>query len=88
MRIMRNNACALFFPGAFNGAAEHRSCTHECQHLKTIADSPLRCITVGTAIKTTTTATPKIPSNTLAMGTCSEVSEQKSDTRTKASTNG
>lgn len=45
-------------------------------YINWISDSLFRCIAVGTAIKMTTTASPKTPRSTLAMGTCLGASEE------------
>lgn len=62
------------------------SCAHQCQYWNGISDSPLRNITVGTAITTTTTATPKTPSSTFATATCPGWEWQRSRPHTPTQT--
>lgn len=71
--IVRNDACIFEYI--------HLQKTTEranyWQHLKETSDPPFKNITVGTAINTTTTATPKTPRSTFAMRTCPRREEAK-----------
>lgn len=65
--MMRNDACVTFFQIAVRRSTDNPNLSW---------NSPFRNTAVGTAIRTTTTVTPKIPSSTLAMETCERVKAQ------------